>query len=81
MVENLLNLMQKTNFVGLNIVANRESLSDWVYKSIIVCKKIQVLDDVYFSSLSITALVEMITLVVQKKLISIYNLNSNNDMS
>jgi dTDP-4-dehydrorhamnose reductase len=71
----------RTNFVGPSKVANRESLSDWVYKSIIAGKKIQVLDDVYFSPLSMTTLVEMITLVVQKKPIGIYNLGSNNGMS
>jgi dTDP-4-dehydrorhamnose reductase len=71
----------RTNFIGRSKAVNRESLSDWVYKSIIVGKKIQVLDDVYFSPLSMATLVEMITLVVQKKPIGIYNLGSNNGMS
>lgn len=71
----------RTNFVGRSKVVNRESLSDWVYNSIIAGKKIQVLDDVYFSPLSIATLVEMITLVIQKKPLGIYNLGSNNGMS
>jgi dTDP-4-dehydrorhamnose reductase len=43
--------------------------------------QIQVLDDIYFSPLSIVTLVEMIELAAQKKRIGIYNLGSSNGMS
>lgn len=71
----------RTNFVGRSKASYRESLTDWVYNSITSGKHVQVLDDVYFSPLSITKLVEMIELVVQKKPIGIYNLGSHNGMS
>lgn len=71
----------RTNFVGRSQVSYRESLTDWVYKSIIGGKQVQVLDDVYFSPLSITTLVDMIELVVQKKPIGIYNLGSHCGLS
>jgi dTDP-4-dehydrorhamnose reductase len=71
----------RTNFVGRSKVSSRESLTDWVYKSLIENKHVQVLDDIYFSPLSIVMLVEMIKFVVQKKRVGIYNLGSNNGMS
>ena len=71
----------RTNFVGLSQVSYRESLTDWVYKSMVGSKQVQVLNDVYFSPLSITALVQMIELVLQKKPIGTYNLGSHIGMS
>jgi dTDP-4-dehydrorhamnose reductase len=71
----------RTNFIGRSQVSHRESLTDWVYKSIKGSKQVQVLSDVYFSPLSITALVQMIELVVQKKPIGTYNLGSHIGMS
>lgn len=71
----------RTNFVGRSRVSYRESLTDWVYKSLTENKHVQVLDDVYFSPLSISTLVEMVELAVQKKRIGVYNLGSSNGMS
>lgn len=71
----------RTNFIGRSQVSSRESLTDWVYNSMINGKQIQVLSDVYFSPLPITTLVQMIELIAQKKPIGIYNLGSNNGMS
>ena len=71
----------RTNFFGCSQVSYRESLTDWVYNSMVGGKQVQVLSDVYFSPLSITTLVQMIELVVQKKPIGIYNLGSSNGLS
>lgn len=71
----------RTNFVGRSQASGRESLTDWVYNSLTTEKNVQVLNDVYFSPLSITTLIEMIELVVQKKPGGIYNLGSHNGMS
>jgi dTDP-4-dehydrorhamnose reductase len=71
----------RTNFVGRSKTIFRESLTDWVYKSVTGGGHVNVLDDVYFSPLSMKKLVEMIELVVQKKPIGIYNLGSHNGMS
>jgi dTDP-4-dehydrorhamnose reductase len=71
----------RTNFVGRSQVSHRESLTDWVYNSMTDGQQVQVLSDVYFSPLSITTLVEMIEIVVQKKPVGIYNLGSHNGMS
>lgn len=71
----------RTNFIGRSKVSNRESLSDWLYDSLSTGKHIQVLDDVYFSPLSMSTLVEMIQLVIEKKPIGVFNLGSHNSMS
>lgn len=71
----------RTNFIGRSKVSHRESLSDWVYTSLTNGKHVQVLDDVFFSPLSMSTLVEMIQLVVEKKPIGIFNLGSHNGIS
>jgi dTDP-4-dehydrorhamnose reductase len=71
----------RINFIGRSRISHRESLSDWVYTSLTNSKKIQVLDDVYFSPLSINTLVEMIQLVIERKPVGVFNLGSHNGMS
>ena len=71
----------RTNFIGRSRVNHRQSLSDWVYASITSSRNIQILNDVYFSPLSIKTLVEMIELVVKNKPVGIYNLGSHKGMS
>jgi len=71
----------RTNFVGRSMAPHRESLTDWIYNSIVRNDHVQVLDDIYFSPLSIKVLVEMIELVVKKKPTGVYNLGSHSGMS
>jgi dTDP-4-dehydrorhamnose reductase len=71
----------RTNFVGRSKSKNRESLTDWVYNSILSNTQVQVLQDVYFSPLSIALLVQMLELVVRKRPIGVYNLGSHKGMS
>jgi dTDP-4-dehydrorhamnose reductase len=71
----------RTNFVGRSKASHRESLTDWVYGSMTCRKNVEVLDDVYFSPLSMATLVEMIQLVVEKQPVGAYNLGSHNGMS
>jgi len=71
----------RTNFVGRSKVSSRESLSDWVYKSCKTGRPEKVLDDVYFSPLSIRSLNEIIELIIKKKPLGVFNLGSHNGMS
>jgi len=77
----ILSTILRTNFVGRSKVGHRESLTDWVFNSLKAQKQINVLQDVYFSPLSIATLVEAIDMVIDKKPIGIYNLGSRNGMS
>jgi dTDP-4-dehydrorhamnose reductase len=71
----------RTNFIGRSNSPTRESLSDWVYKSCKTGKPEKVLDDVYFSPLSIKILIEIIELFIKEKPLGIFNLGSHNGMS
>ncbi len=71
----------RTNFIGRSKAAHRESLTDWVYASLSNNTTIQVLDDVFFSPLSMITLAKMICLVVEEKPIGIFNLGSRRGMS
>lgn len=71
----------RTNFVGRSQVSYRESLSDWVYKTMTGGHEVNVLTDIYFSPLLIATLCEMIELVVQKRPVGTFNLGSHNGMS
>jgi dTDP-4-dehydrorhamnose reductase len=71
----------RTNFVGRSKVGSRESLTDWVYNSLTGKQHVQVLQDVYFSPLSMATLVRMIALVVEKKPLGVFNLGSHQGMS
>ncbi|MDA7541817.1 SDR family oxidoreductase [Gammaproteobacteria bacterium] len=71
----------RTNFVGKSRIKDRESLTDWVFKSSCANANVNVLDDVYFNPLSISILCEMIEIVVKKNLLGTYNLGSRNGMS
>jgi dTDP-4-dehydrorhamnose reductase len=71
----------RTNFVGLSKAKNRESLTDWVYKSLSEARCVQVLNDVFFSPLSINTLVNQIALVIDKSPIGVFNVGSHKGMS
>lgn len=71
----------RTNFVGRSQVTHRESLTDWLYNSLTNEINVEVLDDVYFSPLTIDSLIEMIDLVIKEKPMGVFNLGSNEGMS
>lgn len=71
----------RTNFIGFSKASNRESLTDWVFVSLKNGENIKVLDDVFFSPLSMVTLSEMIHLVIKQKPVGIFNLGSHNGMS
>lgn len=71
----------RTNFFGRSQCARRNSLTDWIFRSLSKCAIIQVLDDVWFSPLSMDTLSEMIELVVKKRHAGVFNLGSHQGMS
>ena len=71
----------RTNFVGRSSVSYRESLTDWIVNSLRLPKRIEVLQDVYFSPLSLTVTCEMISLAIDKQPLGIFNIGSRGGMS
>lgn len=71
----------RTNFVGRSKVKTRESLTDWVCKSLTEGIKVRVLSDVLFGPLTMDTLSSLIKLVINKKPLGVYNLGSKGGMS
>ncbi|MBF0105220.1 MAG: SDR family oxidoreductase [Deltaproteobacteria bacterium] len=71
----------RVNFFGRSHTTHRESLSDWIYRSITTQSKIQVFDDVFFSPLSMETLSELINVAICKRFTGVFNLGSRHGMS
>lgn len=71
----------RTNFIGRSRDARRESLTDWIYYSMKKREIVEVLDDVFFSPLSMRTLSEMIGLIVDKKPCGVFNVGSHDGMT
>jgi len=68
---NLACTILRTNFVGRSKSEGRKSFTDWLYEAIRNQKKIKLFEDVYFSPLPISFLINMIELVIKAKPIGI----------
>jgi len=71
----------RTNFFGKSHTAGRYGFADWLFNSLVSETQIQVYEDVLFSPLSISTLIKMIALVVERKSPGVFNLGSNNGFS
>jgi dTDP-4-dehydrorhamnose reductase len=71
----------RTNFFGRIRVPGKKSFSDWLIDSLINENRITVFDDIYFSPLSLQRLVELLELVIFKRLNGTFNLGSREGMS
>ncbi len=71
----------RTNFIGKSAVDYRQSLSDWVYKSLSEGKSVEVLDDVFFNPVSINTLVSIIRQIIDVRPVGTFNLGANGIMS
>ena len=71
----------RTNFVGKSLNYKKKSFTDWIFESLNKKKKIQVFNNVMFSTLDVKSLCKYISLVIRKKNTGIYNLGSRNGLS
>ena len=71
----------RTNFFGKSLTANRESFTDVMYNKAKDGESISLFDDVFFSPLSISSLVQYIIVTMKNWNPGVYNLGSNNGMS
>jgi dTDP-4-dehydrorhamnose reductase len=77
----VLSTILRTNFFGASQCANRFSISDWIVASLRSLKPITVFEDILFSPLSISTLVEAIATVVSRRQKGTFNLGSTGGMS
>ena len=71
----------RTNFVGRSHRKGRDSLSDWLYYSLLDKRTVNVFDDVLFSPLSISSLCEYLNICLLEKPLGVFNLGSADGMS
>jgi dTDP-4-dehydrorhamnose reductase len=71
----------RTNFFGKSLLPERLSFTDWIYHSLTSGDDIQLFDDVEFSPISIRELCKNIVLMIEKKLIGVFNVGSHYGMS
>ncbi len=71
----------RTNFVGKSLNYKKKSFTDWIFDSLNKKKKIQVFNNVMFSTLDVKSLCKYISLVIRKKNTGIYNLGSRGGLS
>jgi dTDP-4-dehydrorhamnose reductase len=77
-----LDLILRTNFVGRSKVSHRESLTDWIVKnSTGDDSHVEVLNDVYFSPVSIARLARYISTAIHSGLFGLYNVGSSGSIS
>ena len=66
----------RINYVGRSTIQNKQSLSDWLYKSFINQKEIYLYDDIIFSPLFISDLCKIIDKILDNPNQGTYNLGS-----
>lgn len=71
----------RTNFFGKSLSHNRQSFSDWIFYNLKVGNSIELFDDVYFSPLHISTLIEYLLISIDKKVDGIFNVGSINGLS
>lgn len=75
------NVVLRTNFIGKSLVDKKESLTDWVLQRLRLREPTYILDDVYFSPLTMIQLSSYIVEVMNKFKPGVYNLGSIGGMS
>lgn len=75
------NVVLRTNFVGRSLNKQKESLTDWVLQRLRLGERTYILDDVYFSPLTMIQLSSYIVRVINNFKPGVYNLGSTGGMS
>ena len=71
----------RTNFVGKSNNKLKTSFTDWIYRSLKTNEKIKAIEDITFSPLSISQLLDSIDSVLRSRPKGVFNLGSNKGMS
>ena len=71
----------RINYVGKSILYQKPSYTDWLYQSILNKNKLKLFNDVIFSPLHITDLLDNINFLIKNPLPGIYNVGSSSFIS
>ena len=71
----------RTNFFGVSECLSRSSFSDWIIRMLESGEVINAFEDIKFSPLTMSALIDGIDAVLKKPICGVFNLGSSNGMS
>jgi len=71
----------RTNFFGKSRSSSRQSLTDWLYKTLLNNESVTVFDNVYINALNINTLAKLVIEVIKNPVPGIFNLGSLNGFS
>ena len=80
-LKNTNSIILRTNFFGKSLKPTRKSFTDFIYYNLINKNKINLVDDVKFSPISINTLKKVLLLIIKKKFTGIYNVGSKRGYS
>jgi dTDP-4-dehydrorhamnose reductase len=71
----------RLNFLGRSKLNEKKSLTDWIYSSSLNRSSIEVFDNIYFCPLSYQSLVKILHLIIQTRILGVYNVGCKNGLS
>lgn len=74
-------IVLRTNFFGKSFSKDRSSITDWLHKEICLNRSISVIEDIFFSPLSIDSLCRIIEKIIISRAEGIFNIGSHDGIS
>ncbi len=71
----------RTNFFGKSLTDKRRSFSDWLFEKLKEEHQFEVIDDIFFSPLSLKSLCEVIEKVTESSIKGIFNIGTHDGLS
>lgn len=71
----------RTNFIGKSRNSSRQSLTDWIFQSLVEGREFTVFDDVFFSALSMQALSNYVASALEARVAGIFNVGTDDGIS
>lgn len=71
----------RTNFTGKSRISSRQSLTDWIYRSLVEGREFTVFDDVFFSPLSMQSLSCYVANALEARVAGVFNVGTRDGIS
>jgi dTDP-4-dehydrorhamnose reductase len=71
----------RTNFIGKSCNSSRQSLTDWIFQSLVEGRDFTVFDDVFFSALSIQSLSNYVANALEARVAGVFNVGTRDGIS
>ncbi len=71
----------RTNFIGKSRNSSRQSLTDWIFQSLVEGRDFTVFDDVFFSALSMKSLSNYVANAIEARVAGVFNVGTEDGIS